>query len=252
MLETLLRLCYSQYRQSAAKEITMKSVPIKYNPNYILYEDGRVYSKYKSMFMATWLDTSKYMVIGLSIDCKKSKFLLHRLLAEHFVHNPDPEKLVQVNHIDGNKLNNDISNLEWVTAGDNQRHAYETGLKTIPCGEENGRAILTENQVREIYILFLNGVSNIEISNIYGVEKSTIFGIKSKKNWLHVTKDLPDINIKPKPEKLTEDKVHEVCKLLVKKMQHKNIAEVLGITKHQVADISRKRCFKWISDNYEW
>ena len=230
----------------------MRSVPIKHNPNYILYEDGRVYSKYKSIFMSTWLDTCKYIVVGLSIDGKKSKFLIHRLLAEHFVHNPDPDTLVQVNHIDGDKLNNKIENLEWVTAGDNQRHAYETGLKTIPIGEANGRSILSDQEVIEIYNRLLAGESNISVAKAYGVERTTIFGIKCKKNWQYLTKDLPDIFIKEKPDKLTEEKVHEVCKLLVEKVKHQEIADRLNVSKHQVADISRKRCFKHISDQYSW
>ena len=55
---------------------------------------------------------------------------VHTLVAETFVHNPDPENKKYVNHIDGNKHNNSASNLEWVTARENQEHAYRTGLKT--------------------------------------------------------------------------------------------------------------------------
>lgn len=55
---------------------------------------------------------------------------VHTLVAETFVHNPDPENKKYVNHIDGNKHNNSANNLEWVTAGENQEHAYRTGLRT--------------------------------------------------------------------------------------------------------------------------
>lgn len=54
---------------------------------------------------------------------------VHTLVAETFVHNPDPENKKYVNHIDGNKHNNAASNLEWVTSGENQEHAYRIGLR---------------------------------------------------------------------------------------------------------------------------
>jgi len=69
-------------------------------------------------------------------------YLVHRMVAITFI--PNPEELPQVNHKDGNKLNNEVNNLEWVSCGDNQRHAYNTGLKREPKGLLNGRQELTE------------------------------------------------------------------------------------------------------------
>lgn len=76
-----------------------------------------------------------YYQVSLCIDGKYRHFQVHRLVAEAFI--PNPENKPQVNHIDGNKLNNDISNLEWVTRSENQLHAYKTGLQKPLKGEEN-------------------------------------------------------------------------------------------------------------------
>ena len=68
-----------------------------------------------------------YLMVGLCKDGKMRTEKIHRLVARLFVPNPDNKP--QVNHIDGVKTNNQASNLEWVTSGENQAHAYRKGLK---------------------------------------------------------------------------------------------------------------------------
>lgn len=67
-----------------------------------------------------------YKVVNLSVFGKSKSVLVHRLVAMAFLENPENKK--QVNHIDGNKLNNCVDNLEWVTPSENIQHAYDTGL----------------------------------------------------------------------------------------------------------------------------
>jgi hypothetical protein len=67
-----------------------------------------------------------YYTVGLQINKKKKMFFVHRLVAEYFIA-PKKDNL-QVNHIDGNKANNDFRNLEWVTPSQNTKHAYNNGL----------------------------------------------------------------------------------------------------------------------------
>lgn len=92
--------------------------------NYILYEDGRLYCTLRGVFLkqSTWL----YKTYNIRINGKRRQMLTHRLLAQAFI--PNPENKPQVNHIDGNKLNNDLSNLEWVTCSENGKHAFRVGL----------------------------------------------------------------------------------------------------------------------------
>lgn len=72
--------------------------------------------------------SSGYKMVGVRYNGKQKFFSIHRLLALHFIPNPDNKP--QVNHKDGNKLNSRLDNLEWVTQSENNRHAYDTGLKT--------------------------------------------------------------------------------------------------------------------------
>ena len=69
--------------------------------------------------------TSGYRSIKLTFNNSKQKrFYVHRLVAEHFINNPDPKNKTFVNHKDGNKLNNCIENLEWVSPRENNLHYY--------------------------------------------------------------------------------------------------------------------------------
>ena len=70
---------------------------------------------------------NQYLAVDLVIKDKRKMHKIHRLVAMAFI--PNPENKPQVNHKDGNKLNNHIDNLEWATAKENQQHAWDTGLK---------------------------------------------------------------------------------------------------------------------------
>ena len=73
-------------------------------------------------------NSKHYWRVGIQINNKRKCFSVHRLVATAFI--PNPNNLPQINHIDGNKDNNHVSNLEWCDNGYNQRHAMEHGLKS--------------------------------------------------------------------------------------------------------------------------
>lgn len=79
-------------------------------------------------------DERGYLRLRLSVNRKKTSKRVHQMVAEAFIQNP--ENKIQVNHIDGIKTNNCLSNLEWLTNGENQIHAIENGLKIIHFGKK--------------------------------------------------------------------------------------------------------------------
>ena len=82
------------------------------------------------------LKQNGYMQVGLRKHSTRKWFGIHRLVAIHFIENPDNKP--QVNHIDGNKQNNSVNNLEWVTEKENQNHAAQTGLRdNMPKGKKH-------------------------------------------------------------------------------------------------------------------
>src|SRR5699024_9775160 len=95
--------------------------------------------------------------------------------------NPTSDESLQINHIDGNKENNEVSNLEWVTAIENTKHAYDIGLRDDTIG--NNRK-LTEDEVLEIIDLYETGnYTQKELGNKYNVGRNTIGEMLLGKTW---------------------------------------------------------------------
>lgn len=95
--------------------------------NYFITKDGRIYSKLKGKELRELrphINNRGYMIITIRKKC----YRIHRLVAENFLPRVDGKPIV--NHIDGNKLNNDVENLEWCTQSENVQHAWNSGLNS--------------------------------------------------------------------------------------------------------------------------
>ncbi|HUS94032.1 MAG TPA: NUMOD4 motif-containing HNH endonuclease [Patescibacteria group bacterium] len=122
-----------------------------------------------------------YKMVGLCINGIESQHRVHRLVASAFI--PNPENKSDINHKNGNKNDNSVENLEWMTRGENHRHAYLTGLKRRP----KGKRILNEKKVLEIKLLLSRkNIKNSEISRLFSVSGTCISNIKSNKRWGYV------------------------------------------------------------------
>lgn len=112
----------------------------------------------------------------------QSNFVVHRLVAEAFI--PNPENKPQVNHIDGNRENNTVQNLEWCTNRENRDHAIKNHL-TIPMGEKHHNAKLTWKQIEEIRQKYIPRVySQRKLASEYGVDQATIWAVLQKQTWV--------------------------------------------------------------------
>lgn len=123
-----------------------------------------------------------YMFTGTYIKA----FLLHRLVAIHFLPKPELEDKKQVNHIDGNKSNNHVTNLEWVNAYENVAHAMRTGLMNN-VGVNNGSAVLEESDVPVLKKMLASGkITQKKLADIFGVSPMTISHAVKGKTWKHL------------------------------------------------------------------
>lgn len=89
----------------------------------------------KEKILKQSITTKGYLQVVLSREGKSNWYKVHRLVAQTFI--PNPENKPQVNHIDGNKINNNINNLEWCTNSENQIHAFKNNLQVKRYGKYN-------------------------------------------------------------------------------------------------------------------
>lgn len=146
------------------KLITISKYELKFN--YYVRDDGTIYSERTHKILSPQLDKNGYEKVQMmSIDGKRHRYSVHRLVLENF--NPiKGMELLQVNHKDGNKRNNKLDNLEWVTNYENTHHAINYGLRNFN-GENNPSAKLTEKDIYDIVKLFKQGTSCAMIAKQY-------------------------------------------------------------------------------------
>ena len=127
-----------------------------------------------------------YMCMKFKFQGDKYPFLIHRLVAEYFV--PNPENKPQVNHKDGNKHNNHVFNLEWVTQSENMRHASKNGLLKPRYGSTSPFSKHTEYEIHKACKLMEeNKLSLNTISNISGVSYETLISIRNRGKWATIS-----------------------------------------------------------------
>lgn len=138
------------------------------------------------------IDKYGYKYVVLVVDGKRYKRLVHRMVAISFIENP--ENKPQVNHVDGNKINNIVENLEWNTARENVIHSYASNLKRTTekqklvasirySGTNNPKCKLTKEIVSEIRKLRGEGNTLDELSVRYNISKSQVSSICTFKTW---------------------------------------------------------------------
>ncbi len=159
-------------------EIINEFIPvIGFEKLYYVDIEGNVYSTTKSIFLKSKL-IRDYLCYTLCKDKTQKNISVHRLIAIHYI--PNPNNLPQVNHKNGNKLNNNIDNLEWCTASENANHAYNLGLRKYnPSKERNKQASIVNrspafNHREEIRQLHLSGKRMVDIASIYNTTRQTI------------------------------------------------------------------------------
>lgn len=138
---------------------------------------GNGYKIYPERKIKPWMDKKGYFYIDISNKSIYTRFLLHRLVALHFILNN--ENKPQINHINGIKSDNKVENLEWCTAKENLKHARDTGLTKIS-GVDHYNSKLTKE---DVFFIKNSSLRNIELCKKFNVAQGTISRIRLKKTY---------------------------------------------------------------------
>jgi DNA-binding transcriptional regulator YiaG len=131
-------------------------------------------------------DTKGYRQFCMCLpDGRNLRMKVHRAVALAFM-GPRPDG-AQINHISGDKTDNSLANLEYISCRENVRHSWENGLRRAEqtCGERHGRAKLTEAQIREIRSSY-GHLSTTQLARRFGVSVQNIGQILKHQTWRHV------------------------------------------------------------------
>lgn len=157
------------------------------NKKYTIDDFGNIYDIELQRYKKQYENKKGYMKVHLYINGKDKGFFVHRLVLMTFNPIANMENL-QVNHIDGNKKNNNVKNLEWCTNAENQRHAFQYGLISR-AGTKNSQAKLNEEEVVKIADMIMDGVTHKEIAKHFNISSITVSAIRSKRIWGYLLKD---------------------------------------------------------------
>ena len=132
---------------------SMKCGIARFEEKYEITIGGLIWNKQKEKWQNMTQNSNGYLKVQLSLRGDKKQLLVHRLVALHFI--PNPYEHPYVNHKDGDKTNNHLENLEWVTPSENAQHALETGLRNgfVPLELKRSllKRVLNGEQVKNLY-----------------------------------------------------------------------------------------------------
>ena len=201
--------------------------------NYMISNDGQIYSKISNKILSPFINKDGYLLIHLHHNTKSVNKSVHRLVAIAFI--PNPENKPQVNHKDGNKLNNKVENLEWCTNSENMQHAYITGLKHNPHGSDSVLSKYTDKQIHLVCKLLENKVPMKLISILTKVRYKKVNAIKLYREWKHIALQY---NI---------DSNYDSETSVVKKIKYKKLKSILmGLNSFDNIDLSDLLYSKYI------
>lgn len=241
-------------------------------PEYCITKEGQVWSLKVNRFLKPAMNGygNGYLFVHIyNYEHKLINVTIHRLVARMFCKNPDPENKTQVNHIDGDKLNNHYKNLEWMTPSENTQHSNDIGVRKpthsheetkfpqegeiIHDWQQYGKSELSDDDVHKACQMLQDGYRVCDVSAMTGYNRRTIQYIRDRHHlkWKHIT-ELYDFSKIKRKEKTSPELVMKICECL---QSGKTISETykeLNVERKLVANIKNRKFHKQISDNYVW
>lgn len=210
--------------------------------DYLVSDCGKVFNL-KNKELRQQKNKDGYWTVNLRRDGKYYHLRVNRLVAQAFI--PNPLNLPIVNHIDHDRGNNHLANLEWETHSGNQIKSIENDWMS---GKR--RSDLDVHTVKKICEMIQDGYRNIEIRDKLNVTQDIVIGIRTGKTWPEISKDYRLVRHK---RGISEETVRWICQQLKNGIKISEIVDRAtsgGVTRSVVSKIKNKKTFTDISKHY--
>ena len=232
----------------------MKEIQYKSNEHYYplaVSYCGKVKNLETDNVLKTPIGSHGYPIISGRLGGIRRCLCVHRLVGEILI--PNPHNLPVINHLDSDRTNNSVVNLEWTTYAGNSQHAAANNrfMFNGVSGEGSNLAIYSDETIHEICCSIREGMRNVDIARKFNIPSSYIKELKAKKSRRDVT-ELYDFPLF-KRQSVSTDTVEWICKLIVEGISYDEIISLSdnsNITKNLLKNIKRKGSYKSISDLY--
>jgi len=205
---------------------------------YVVSTRGRVKNLKTDHMMHLRKDRKGYLRVCISVNGKMYWKMVHQVVAKAFL--PNPHNYPQIDHLDCDKTNNDISNLEWVTNEENMRRATENDLRPSK---------LTKADVVKICTLLqLNKFSDPQIADMIGnkVTSAMIGAIRTGKSWKRIRKEFSIQSAKM----INAETAEKVCAMLAQGYSNTEVAKAFNMSPPAVGRIRQGKAWVQISKKY--
>lgn len=223
----------------------MKNLDFLGFPHHAVTRDGRVYSLRSGRFLKLQVNQKGYHNVGLYDGDKVRTKTVHRLVALSYIPCEGVDPLtMQVNHIDGNKLNNTVNNLEWVTLQENVTHSVETGLRDT-------QLCYSDEQIHILCRYMEQGFRNKDLASMTGIHPSKVSMIRNGLAYQHISCEYT-IEVSKRGNRISTDKILDICKMLQDGLSPREISMKLNVGYQTVRYIKRRETYQDISKNFKW
>jgi len=215
---------------------------------------GQIKNTKTNKILKPYSNHKGYLMVRLYHNKEPYDFSVHRLVALHFM----PVRFIetdQVNHEDGNKKNNHLDNLTWVTGTSNIKHAVEHNLITYHKGKDHHMVKYDEELIHKICKMISKGFNNNDIIDNLNVKRTLVQDIRDKRSWTVISDQysFPKLS----RSKYDDQLIYKICELLEKGYSTRQIRHELNLpaeTKYKdlINKIRNHKYYNHISKNYVW
>jgi len=214
-----------------------------YEGLYSVTVDGDVYSHISNKFLKPNIGKNGYGLVTLCDKEKRCSHYIHRLVATAYIDKPSDDLVV--NHKDGDKLNNRVSNLEWVTYSENLDHAYYTSLRSTS-------RKYSDEFVSKVYHYLLDGWRQKDVADCMGITAGVVKSLLQNPAYEDLRDQFNLSNIPSRKNTITPEKVLMIAKDLESGLAQNKIAIKYNVAKSLVSNIKTRKLYSTITSDFNF